>query len=110
MAVENAIKQAGGMPIYERNREVLLIFYKDLIQMGFATSMDIDAKKIQRQIKKILGDPEPLRGFLTKTVQDITPQALRDALDDAGALMVENCVKHCLTCSGCSFRLPCADA
>jgi hypothetical protein len=93
MTVENAIKQTGGMPVYERNREVLLIFYKDLIQLAFVRNLITDPKKVQRELKRLLGDPETLRGFLTKPVQDITPQDLRDALNDGGALMVERSVK-----------------
>jgi hypothetical protein len=93
MTVENAIKQTGGMPVYERNREVLLIFYKDLIQLAFVRNLITDPKKVQRELKRLLGDPETLRGFLTKPVQDITPKDLRDALNDGGALMVERSVK-----------------
>jgi hypothetical protein len=72
---------------------VLLIFYKDLIQLAFVRNLITDPKKVQRELKRLLGDPETLRGFLTKPVQDITPQDLRDALNDGGALMVERSVK-----------------
>ena len=93
MTVENAIKQAGGVPVYERNREVLLIFYKDLIKLALQRNLITDPKKVQRELKRLLGDPETLRGFLTKPVQDITLQDLRDALNNSGALMVERSVK-----------------
>jgi hypothetical protein len=106
MTVENAIKQAGGMPIYERNREVLLIFYKDLIQLAFVRNLIEDPKKLQREIKKLLGDSETLRGFLTKPVQDITPQDLRDALNESGFLIVERSVKNLPDLLRLIFPLP----
>jgi hypothetical protein len=89
MELENAIKEAGGVPIYERNREVLLVHYKVLIAIAFPLGIVADPKKTQRELKRLVGDTETLRGFLTKPLSDITGEELRDALNDAGASVLE---------------------
>lgn len=93
MELENAIKEAGGVPIYERNREVLLIHYKILIAIACQIGIVLDAKRTQREIKRLVGDTETLRGFLTKPFSDITGEDVRDALNDAGASVFEEGMK-----------------
>jgi hypothetical protein len=89
MEIENAIKEAGGIPVYERNREVLLIHYKILIGIASELGIVIDKRKAQLAIKRIVGDAETLKGFLTKPLTQITREDIRDALNEAGALVIE---------------------
>ncbi len=89
MEIENAIKEAGGIPVYERNREVLLIHYKILIGIASELGIVIDKRKAQLEIKRVVGDAETLKGFLTKPLNQITREDIRDALNEAGALVIE---------------------
>ena len=93
MELENAIKEAGGVPIFERNREVLLIHYKVLIDIAFQLGIVADPQKAQQEIKRLVGVTETLRGFLTKPLPDITGGDIRDALNDAGASVLEEGIK-----------------
>lgn len=93
MELENAIKEAGGVPIYERNREVLLIHYKVLITIASKLGIVVDPNRAQREIKRLVGDNETLKGFLTKPLSDITSEDIRDALNDVGASVVEEGLK-----------------
>jgi len=81
------------VPIFERNREVLLIHYKVLIDIAFQLGIVADPQKTQKEIKRLVGETETLRGFLTKPLPDITGEDIRDALNDAGASVFEEGIK-----------------
>lgn len=95
--IEHAIKQANGIPLYERNREVILVHYETLLKI--AEKLDIlesDPSKIQKELGKILGDQESLAEFLNKPISTLTFSSARSALNNAGAIVVEEGLKNIL--------------
>ena len=82
--LENVIEEEGGAPVYERNQEIMLIHYKILIAIASILGVVVNSKWDQKEIKRLVGDTETLKGFLTKPTSDITGEVIRDALYEAG--------------------------
>ncbi len=84
---EQAVKDTGAIPIYERNREVIVIDYKTLLTL--AENMDLlekDPAKIQSRLKRVFsGTKTDLNGFLKKDVKELTWDDARSALNSAGS-------------------------
>ena len=92
--LEHAIKEIGAIPIYERNREVILINYETLFAMADALKlMDQDPAKVQKGLAKIFAGEKTLQQFLTTPVEKLTWQDARHALNLAGAAVVEGSLK-----------------
>jgi sulfur transfer complex TusBCD TusB component (DsrH family) len=86
---EEAIKDTGAIPIYERNREVLIIHYETLIKL--AENMDLlekDPAKLQAKLKKLCGSKTDLEGFLKKDIKELSWDNARDALNSVGAKVI----------------------
>jgi hypothetical protein len=86
---EEAVKKAGAIPIYERNREVILLNYETLLKL--AENMDLlekDPAKLQAKLKKLCGTKTDLEGFLKKNINDLTWDDARAALNSAGAKVI----------------------
>ncbi|MDP1927579.1 MAG: hypothetical protein Q8K62_03610 [Thiobacillus sp.] len=89
--VEHAIKEAGAIPVHERNREVLLVHHETLLKMAEDLGiLEADPKKIQRKLKKILGNQDTLKDFLTTPLEELTVDGARAALNDAGSIVIES--------------------
>lgn len=88
--VEHAIKGASGIPIFERNREVLLIHHETLVNVAESLGiLERDPKKVQSQLKTLLGNQATLKSFLSMPIKKITWDDARAALNDAGTIVVE---------------------
>ncbi len=86
---EEAVKGAGAIPIYERNREVIVIDYKTLLII--AENMDLletDPAKLQTKLKKLCGTKTDLEGFLKKDIKQLTWDDARSALNSVGAKVI----------------------
>lgn len=94
LELEQAIKVAGAIPVYERNREVLLVHYETLFDLAeqFAF-LEQDPVKVQKSLKKLFRTETDLEGFLTKDIGDLTWQDAREALNSAGAMVVSDGIK-----------------
>lgn len=95
--LEHAVKEANGIPVYERNREVLLVHYITLLEI--AEKLDIlesDPVKIQAELGKLLGTQANLADFLKKPVKKLTLSGARSALNDAGVIVVEGALRNLL--------------
>jgi hypothetical protein len=93
--VEHAIKQKHDIPIYERNREVILIHYLTLLKIAEELGLlETDPLKIQKHLKKFLNDKETLSDFLKTPVDELTLQGARAALNDAGKIVVEGALRN----------------
>ncbi len=95
--IEHAVKEASGIPVYERNREVLLVHYETLLLIAEKLGiLESDPSTIQKELRKILGDQASLAEFLKKPVSKITLDGARQALNDAGAIVVEGGLRNLL--------------
>lgn len=95
--VEHAIKEAGAIPIFERNREVILIHYETLLEI--AQRLDLlekDPRKIQTEFKKLFSTQATLRDFLKTPTGQLTWPGARAALNDAFALVLEGSLRGLL--------------
>jgi len=99
--MERAIKVAGGIPIHERNREVVLIphtllleiaDHHDLLQKDPEVIRD-QLKHLTDEVDQILAADTTLKDFLQMPIEKITPTVLRAALNDAGATVAEHSLK-----------------
>lgn len=84
--LEQAIMEVGGIPVYERNRDVLAIRFDTLLsladRLGFASN---DPKKIRTALKKIAPGAESVQELLKTEVTDLTWEQVRTAFNAAGA-------------------------
>lgn len=88
--IEQAIKAAGAIPIHERNREVVLIHYSTLIDIGERLGLiEKSPKKIQVELKKLLGSEATLSQFLQTPLSKLTWSDARAALNEAGAIVAK---------------------
>jgi hypothetical protein len=99
--MERAIKVAGGVPIHERNREVILIRHSllidiadhhDLLQTDPGT-IQSELKQIAQEVDILLAADTTLKEFLQMPIEKITPAAIRAAFNDAGATVAEHSLK-----------------
>ncbi len=99
--MERAIKVSGGVPVYERNREVILISHSDLVDI--AEQHDLlqkDPQVIQEQLRELsqeveqyLASKTTFKEFLTMPVRKLTWTASRAALNDIAATVAEHSLK-----------------
>jgi len=136
--LEHAIKDAAGIPIYERNREVILIHHETLFAIaethglmpkdprvlrdhmiamrsemeqetermhqhaGQLAGLDHAERQVQMQhykqeVQRILDSRTSFTDFLKMPVSKLTWTAARAALNDAGCIVTEQCLKATLT-------------
>ena len=89
LELEQAIKEAGAIPVYERNREVVLVHYETLFELAEKFEfLAQDPAKVQKDLKKLCRSKTDLEGFLTKDIKELTWQDAREALNSAGAKVV----------------------
>lgn len=99
--MERAIKVAGGIPIHERNREVVLIPHTLLLEIADHHHLLQDdpkvirdqLKQLAKEVDQILAADTTLKDFLQMPIEKITPSVLRAALNDAGATVAEHSLK-----------------
>ena len=87
--MEEAIKNLNGIPIYERNPQVILIHHETLFQLAREFDLLDDFGDIQKALKKLCGSKvKDLEEFLKKDAKDLTWKDVRDALNSTTAKVV----------------------
>ncbi len=95
--LEHAIKQIGAIPLYERNREVVLVHYKVLFALIENLGLnEHNLKALQKNLKKIMDGQLSLKKYLMTPVNEITMEGTRAALNDAGAIVTVGGFKELL--------------
>ncbi len=86
---EQAILDAGGLPVYERNREVLAIRFDTLVALAErAGFLHADAATVLAQLRAMAPASQELAELLRKDVTLITWQDTRNAINSLGARAV----------------------
>jgi len=88
---EQAIIDVGDIPIYERNREVLIIQFETIFKI--AKEFDFiknTPAELRDEIKKIVGKDKNLEQYLTKPMEEFTWVDLREFVNKAGSRFVAN--------------------
>lgn len=95
--VEHAVKEANGIILHERNREVILVHYETLLQIAENLGiLESDPLKVRRDLKNLLGDKDNLAEFLKKPIGKITKGDARAAMNEVGAIVVEGSLRNLL--------------
>ena len=95
--IEHAIKEAGGIPCYERNREVILVHFETLLQIAERLgTLESDPAKVQKALSELLQGEESLAEFFRKPISNLTASSARTALNQAGAIVIESGLKTIL--------------
>lgn len=85
LQLEQAILDVGGIPIYERNREVLVVRFDTLLAIAEAWGfIEANAEKIRRQLQQLAPTAEGVKELLRKDVKDLTWGDARQALNSLG--------------------------
>jgi hypothetical protein len=86
---EQAVLEAGGLPVYERNREVLAVRFDTLLAMAEkAGFVGQDAPSVLEQLKALAPASEEMADLLRKDVGKLRWADLRSALNGLGAKAV----------------------
>lgn len=84
--LEQLILDAGGIPIYERNRDVLVVRFDTLLAVGdkwgFASA---EPKRVRDALKGIAPKAEAVKDLLKKNVSDLTWDDVRHGFNQVGA-------------------------
>ena len=84
--LEQAIAEAGGIPIYERNRDVLVVRFDTLLALGDVFEFaDNDPKRVATALKKIAPKAEVLNDLLQTKVSELSWSQVRSAFNSVGA-------------------------
>ena len=102
--LEHAIIEERGIPVYERNRKVILLHYITLVNLAARLgALPTDAADIQQKLKAFIGPDQlphvplgALRTFLTTDVRNLTREGARAAINDAGCIVFEEGLKNLL--------------
>ncbi len=87
--MEEAIKNLEGIPIYERNPQVILVHYRTLFELARQYDLLNDFPEIQKSLKKLRGSKvKDLEDFLKKNAQDLTWEDARAALNSTAAKII----------------------
>jgi hypothetical protein len=86
---EQAIKDAGAIPVYERNREVIAVRFDTLLRISeMHEFIPQDPKKIKAELRRVASGVDDLEEFLKTPVKDLTWEDARSAINTAGAKAV----------------------
>lgn len=95
--IEQAIKAAQGIPVYERNREVVLMHYSVLLEIAEPLGLlEKDVKKIQSGLKHLLGAEASLEKFLKTPLKQLSWTDTRAALNEAGTITLKGGLQRSL--------------
>jgi hypothetical protein len=87
--MEEAIKNLDGIPIYERNPQVILIHHETLFQLAKEFNLLDGFGDIQKSLKKLCGSKvKDLEEFLKKDAKDLTWDDVRAALNSTAAKII----------------------
>src|SRR5690606_6323111 len=86
---EQAILDAGGLPVYERNREVLAVRFDTLVALAERSGfLQPDTTAVVDSLRTLAPASQELAGLLRKDVATITWQDARNAINSLGASAV----------------------
>src|SRR5690606_33672853 len=86
---EQAILDAGGLPVYERNREVLAVRFDTLVALAERSGfLQPDTEAVVRRLRELAPASQELAELLRKDLAQIGWQDVRNALNSLGARAV----------------------
>jgi hypothetical protein len=90
---EQAILDSGGIPIYERNRDVLAVRFETLLTMSERMgTLDKDPAKMRRALRQLAPTADAVEQILAKNLKDLTWTDARAALNVVGISVVKGVV------------------
>jgi hypothetical protein len=88
---EQAVLDAGGLPVYERNREVLAVRFDTLVALAEkAGFLQQDTEAMVKELRKLAPGSEELADLLRKDVTKLRWEDARSALNSLGAKAVSS--------------------
>lgn len=87
-ALEEAIKRAGWVPRYQRNREVLLVPAEALVSLAIELDLGDPPPQLFKRLKRELAQDVELSAILTGDVRRLSATDIRAALNKVGAAVV----------------------
>lgn len=94
---EQAILDAGGLPVYERNREVLAVRFDTLVALAERSGfLQPDTAAVVDQLRTLAPASQELAELLRKDVSKIAWQDVRNALNSLGARAVAGSAENAL--------------
>jgi hypothetical protein len=90
---EQAIMDVGAIPIYERNRDVLVVRFDTLIAISEKLGLlGQDSRRVRSELKELAPAAEELEDFLKKPIQKLTWAEARSVLNSVGAKAIAGLV------------------
>jgi hypothetical protein len=91
LQLEQAILDAGALPVYERNREVLAVRFDTLVALAERSGfLQPDTESVIRALKKLAPASEELADLLEKDITRLRWEDARKALNSLGAKAVSS--------------------
>ena len=88
---EQAILDAGALPVYERNREVLAVRFDTLVALAERSGfLQADTEAVVKVLRKLAPTSEELADLLKKDVARLRWEDVRSALNSLGAKAVSS--------------------
>ena len=89
LQLEQAILDAGALPVYERNREVLAVRFDTLVALAERSGfLQPDTEAVVKALRKLAPASEELADLLEKDVTKLRWEDARNALNSLGAKAV----------------------
>lgn len=94
---EQAILDAGGLPVYERNREVLAVRFDTLVALAERSGfLQPDTAAVVARLRTLAPASQELAELLRKDVSKIAWQDVRNAINSLGARAVSASTENAL--------------
>lgn len=91
LQLEQAILDAGALPVYERNREVLAVRFDTLVALAERSGfLQPDTEVVVKALRKLAPASEELADLLEKDVTKLRWEDARNALNSLGAKAVSS--------------------
>jgi len=91
LQLEQAILDAGALPVYERNREVLAVRFDTLVALAERSGfLQPDTEAVVKALRKLAPASEELADLLQKDVSKLRWEDARNALNSLGAKAVSS--------------------
>ncbi len=91
LQLEQAILDAGALPVYERNREVLAVRFDTLVALAERSGfLQPDTEAVVKALRKLAPASEELADLLEKDVTKLRWEDARNALNSLGAKAVSS--------------------
>jgi hypothetical protein len=91
LQLEQAILDAGALPVYERNREVLAVRFDTLVALAERSGfLQPDTEAVVKALKKLAPASEELADLLEKDITRLRWEDARNALNSLGAKAVSS--------------------